>query len=516
MPKTSKIVVTNCGALQAKYLRHYKRVREAIDALIKADVDRGITTRLVALDDGPTMRRLGGAPVLDPEDHRGNKAAIDAVWTGNRPDYIVIIGAPDIVAHQNLFNPVYAPGDDDDRFAPSDLPYACDAPYSQQIADFRGPTRVIGRIPDLNGSGDVHYIEKVLRIAATYRERPAASYASYFGLTAAVWRKSTALSLAKTFGGADALHEAPPDGPGWRATQLEPLAHFINCHGGSADTKFYGQSGRSYPVAMESPRLDGKIRNGTVVAAECCYGAQLFDPGIPGDMGICNRYLRQGAYAFFGSSTIAYGPSEGNGSADLICQSFIQRVLAGSSTGRAALEARLAFVMQATHLDPTDLKTLAQFNLMGDPSITVVGKAGHKLDRTKIYQRAFEGRAQEVGRDQRRQRLARDGAMLDATTGAAKKSGGKRKKRTSPRVRKALAASVRDAGLPPGVPVAFAVDDPARRTLGRKVAGTTPSSFHVMHGSAPVEGSDRRRHVVVIATLQDGKIVRLRRLHRRG
>jgi hypothetical protein len=80
---------------------------------------------------------------------------------------IVIIGAPDIVAHQNLFNPVYAPGDDDDRFAPSDLPYACDAPYSQQIADFRGPTRVVGRIPDLNGSGDAHYIERVLRVAAT-------------------------------------------------------------------------------------------------------------------------------------------------------------------------------------------------------------------------------------------------------------------------------------------------------------------------------------------------------------
>ncbi len=515
MPKISKVIVTNSSALKAKYLKHYPRVRDAIDALIAANIGLGITTRLVALDDGPTMKRMGAAPVLDPEDHRANKAAIDAVWTHNRPDYILIIGAPDIVAHQNLFNPVYAPGDDDDRFAPSDLPYACDAPYSQQIADFRGPTRVVGRIPDLNGSGDAHYIERVLHVAATYRERPASRYASYFGLTAAVWRKSTALSLSKTFGNAAALHESPPGGPGWRASQLEPLAHFINCHGGSADTKFYGQSGRSYPVAMESPRLDRKIRNGTIVAAECCYGAQLFDPGIPGDMGICNRYLRLGAYAFFGSSTIAYGPSEGNGSADLICQSFIQRVLAGASTGRATLEARLAFVMQATHLDPTDLKTLAQFNLMGDPSITVVGKAGHKLNRTRIYQRAFEGRAEEVERDQRRQRLARDGAMLDVTTGTAK-TRGRKQPRTSPRIRKALAASVRDAGLPPGAPVSFAVDDPARRTLGRRVAGTTPSSFHVMQGSAPVEENGRRRHVVVIATVQDGKIVRLRRLHRRG
>jgi hypothetical protein len=104
--------------------------------------------------------------------------------------------------------------------------------------------------------------------------------------------------------------------------------------------------------------------------------------------------------------------------------------------------------------------------------------------------------------------------MLDVTTGAAKTTG--KPKRTSPRVRKALAASVRDADLPPGDPVSFNVDDPARRTLGRRVAGTTPSAFHVMQGSVPIPGTDRRRHVVVIATVQDGKIVRLRRLHRRG
>jgi len=150
MPKISKVIVTNSSALKAKYLKHYPRVKDAIDALIKANVGLRITTRLVALDDGPTMKRMGAAPVLDPEDHRANKAAIDAVWNNNRPDYILIIGAPDIVAHQNLFNPVYAPGDDDDRFAPSDLPYACDAPYSQQIADFRGPTRVVGRLPGLH------------------------------------------------------------------------------------------------------------------------------------------------------------------------------------------------------------------------------------------------------------------------------------------------------------------------------------------------------------------------------
>ena len=65
--------------------------------------------------------------------------------------------------------------------------------------------------------------------------------------------------------------------------------------------------------------------------------------------------------------------------------------------------------------------------------------------------------------------------------------------------------------------MAFRVDDPARDTIGReKVASTKPTAFHVMHGSENVAGTNHKRHVVIIATEQDGEIVRLRRLHRRG
>jgi len=276
-------------------------------------------------------------------------------------------------------------------------------------------------------------------------------------------------------------------------------------------------------VSVEADRLRGRIRNGTIVAAECCYGAQLFNPGIiqvANSMGICNRYLEQGAYAFFGSSTVAYGPSEGNAEADLICQEFIQRVLAGASTGRAALEARLQFVMQAVHLDPANLKTLAQFNLMRDPSITVVGREGHALDRTRVYSLAFayraeEGahRAQAVAREQRRQRLVRDGSMLQQTVGAARRS---ETLKTPRHIHEALAGAVRNAKLQPRETMAFRVEDPAGDTIGRKkVADTKPSAFHVMH-SSEATAAGHKRHVLIIATEQNGEIVRLRRLHRRG
>ena len=81
--------------------------------------------------------------------------------------------------------------------------------------------------------------------------------------------------------------------------------------------------------------------NGTVVAVECCYGAELYDPS-DSDMqsGICSTYLRDGAYGYFGSSTIAYGPNQGNGQADLICQYFLDEVLNGASLGEATQRAR--------------------------------------------------------------------------------------------------------------------------------------------------------------------------------
>ncbi len=118
--------------------------------------------------------------------------------------------------------------------------------------------------------------------------------------------------------------------------------------------------------------LKGARRN-TVIAAECCYGAQLFDPAAAsGKWPVSNAYFGVGAVAFFGSTTIAYGPSEGNSSADLITQYFMINVLAKASVGRACAQARQRFVLTQKMEDPVNLKTLGQFILLGDPSLQPV------------------------------------------------------------------------------------------------------------------------------------------------
>jgi len=160
-----------------------------------------------------------------------------------------------------------------------------------------------------------------------------------------VWQGSTRLSLDNIFGNNNKLLLAPPKGPKYPGGELGTRMHFINCHGGPAAPEFYGQKGNKYPISLNTQVTSGAIHEGTVASVECCYGGELYDSVTLGlDMPICQSYLRQGAYGYLGSTTIAYGPADDNGAADVICQKFLLNVLGGASIGRAALMARQEFV----------------------------------------------------------------------------------------------------------------------------------------------------------------------------
>jgi hypothetical protein len=512
---TNKVIVTNLSALQLKYSTGLPRVRDAIKRLIASDKTRGLATLLVAIDSAADMRAAKGSPVAAASDQRQVKAALDAVWTTYAPDYLMILGAPDVIPMQTLRNPARGDGDAN---VPSDLPYACAAPYSAEPAAFLGPTRVVGRLPDLVGGGNPAYLVSLLGTAARYKTRTRADYQGYLGLSAQVWEASTALSLSKVFGASNALQTTPPRGPNWTAAQLAFRAHFINCHGADAAPEYYGQpaSGKEeYPVAHQAARLKSKVSNGTVIAAECCYGAQLYDPAdSQGQAGICSTYLADGAYGFFGSTTIAYGPSEGNGQADLICQFFLDSVLDGASLGRAALEARHRFAALYTHLDPTDLKTLAQFYLLGDPSIQPVSGVPHALSRSKAFKSTFKGAKSTPGaRAFRRERLARTGANLEQSLGAVRPV----RDRAPSHVTRALNAAAKDSRIKELARQSYAVAFPssaARGDMKQFAATRRGRSVHMLLGEKPTHDKVKRV-VALVATVEDGTIVHMRRVHSR-
>ena len=235
-----KLIVTNRAALRTKYgARGLVKVTAAVKALIAADRKRGLVTRLIALDSA-AMKRYGSA-VTDASSARQNKRAIDSLYRALRPHYLMILGSIDVIPHQDPKNPVYADDQEDDPVAWGDLPYACDAPYSRDITKFIGPTRVIGRLPDMTGASEPSHLLACLQTAVTYKQRPLAQYLDYFALSVQLWKKSSALSLANIFGNARKLLLAPPTGSVAASRKLGPRSHFINCHGALADPRFYGE-----------------------------------------------------------------------------------------------------------------------------------------------------------------------------------------------------------------------------------------------------------------------------------
>ena len=120
--KVDKVIVTNLTALKAKYgLAGLQKVQAAVQELITSDQRRGLTTRLYLLNDATSMKQVNAVQVAKAADPKQNKDAIDAICRALMPDYLMILGAIDVVPHQDLENPMYSP-DDPDKFAFGDLP----------------------------------------------------------------------------------------------------------------------------------------------------------------------------------------------------------------------------------------------------------------------------------------------------------------------------------------------------------------------------------------------------------
>ncbi|MFN7023268.1 MAG: C25 family cysteine peptidase [Pseudorhizobium sp.] len=367
---SKKAVITNHAALTLKYEESgAAAIAQALQRLIAADKGRGLMTMIFDISDETQMSAVGAAAVTGPKDEPGAKLAVDLIYEAHIPDYIMLLDGPDVVPHIALDR--IAGVTDDDSGTDSDLPYACAASFSRKASAYLAVTRVVGRLPAARGETDETKLIDLIDASTKHASQPAAEFSKYFAITADKWRASTQMSLSAVFGGSSSLFVSPNDGHTGIDGSLSNGAHFINCHGASVDWRFYGEKAGSFPVAMETPAFAApSVGAGAVVAAECCYGAQLYNYRLSQiHPPLCLTYLWKGASAVMGSTNIAYGPAAGNGQADIITQYFLQEILKGASTGRAMLQARQSFVQNQTMSGHLNLKTLAQFLLLGDPSL---------------------------------------------------------------------------------------------------------------------------------------------------
>ncbi len=296
-----KVIVTNSSALSKKYgAKGLKAVLEAISDLAAADKARGLSTQLVDISDAARMKKFRGAPVSEsrqpaPMQGRGRRNFQVCQARLSRHPRRPGRRAASRVEQSN--------SGDKDKSVPSDLPYASDAPFTKKdAAAYAAVTRVVGRIPGVTGAKEPDFLVNQIKVAASFKSRKRGDYLPPFAISAEVWEKSTEESVQNIFG-SNAIRNCPPTGTPGVAKMLSPLAHFINCHGAQVDPQFYGQHGNRYPVSMTSDDVEKGAKRNTIVAAECCFGAQLYDPTFAdGKWPISNAYLRAGAVGFFGST----------------------------------------------------------------------------------------------------------------------------------------------------------------------------------------------------------------------
>jgi hypothetical protein len=234
----------------------------------------------------------------------------------------------------------------------------------------------------------------------------------------------------------------------------------------------------------------------------------LYDPkGLPA-MSIANTYLAKGAAGVVASTTIAYGLPDENANADVICQLFIEQVLKGASLGRALLEARLGYVRQQSVADAYDEKTLAQFLLLGDPSLHPFPSAGAAAPTLSPKARG----AEYAARLQRRVRLMKAGERLSrecAYTVPAAKS------RSAGAIRsKALSSATRRQFKNVRV---FTVHEPAaaKKTVGKALSSMPKATLvYVATKRRPDPTTKRRVFDALLAYQVNGNIVEIKLVSR--
>jgi hypothetical protein len=275
----------------------------------------------------------------------------------------------------------------------------------------------------------------------------------------------------------DTLHVIPPERAPWRALRRHRTV-LANLHGATVDPRWYGDlhgpplrrrsSPRTLPAASLLARSSAPRRASAPSSTTPALAA--------GRSGLATAWLAAGAVALVGSTTTSYGGADETLAADLLVRFWLAAVLDGASTGRALLQARQQMAAGG-ELDPVDLKTLAQFVLLGDPSV-------HPVRATGVPGPVAGG---PVARAARRSGLTALGSALDASVVRA----------SGPARRRPLTATTADVDAARRLAAAGA----SVRTVTARVPGEPGAAarFHLV-GGAGAPG----RELVVVREAADG------------
>ena len=290
---------------------------------------------------------------------------LTCVYSVAVPDYLMIVGDSTVIPRAEWYNPC----NDGDDTVPSDLAYTSlytGSPWDGVIYDFENITQV-GRIPAKAEDGFATAI-KYFNNTKTFEGYAAAKSFAYSAL---VWEQTSRVEFAH-------LNPYLVTSPRYTSDNLGRIGSeynlaCFNLHGSDDDHAWYGQEGWDYPEAFNRDLLP--INKGYALLTEACYGARpLYTNSI------VVTAMENNCIAFVGSTMIAYGYGDGGiCCADVIAQNFTRGIASGDTAGKAFLGALSA--LSSPGMCEQDIKTMAEFALYGDPSVTLIAGAAKKAAR---------------------------------------------------------------------------------------------------------------------------------------
>ncbi len=310
-------------------------------------------------------------------------AMLRTVYSVAVPDFLLIMGDHNAVPSMIWANE----GDQYDANILSDLAYTtldADSPWSGVSYDF-GSAVPASRIP----SAAEHNFSEAIAYMNFVAGRTRAASCKAFALTTASWEATSRNAFAPV---SAHVEVSPPntidrydlDRPGYHAFAGIDNSYNLLCfnlHGGPGFNLWLGESASDFfmddsetTIAFHPSYFPQNSEKGYVVCTEACYGADpLFDDSR--EASALNYALSNRCIAFVGSTRVAWGC--GNGSfyaADVIANAFPQMVAMGLSIGDSYILA-LDSLYSASNIGPDEkeIKTLAEFGLYGDPSLSLAG-----------------------------------------------------------------------------------------------------------------------------------------------
>ena len=159
------------------------------------------------------------------------------------------------------------------------------------------------------------------------------------------------------------------------AFNTEATYFFFNMHGGAQmDAKGYYGVAMDQDVCVEgmAPEMVKTAKRPNMFFSEACYGGRFID--YPKSNSMLLTAISSNTLTFVGSSRVAFGALDSQGihlsNADIMGRVFTDNLLGGTTAGVAIMAARMS-VFKAAPYEPMFMTTIAEFNLYGDPLMSM-------------------------------------------------------------------------------------------------------------------------------------------------